>query len=126
MNLKKYAYDMWVLSQEDQRRGNPSGVEMGFDLFRTGCLTGTEPLEGFDSGVDWAQAQAEWVETMATQTQREEAIPIGFLRTNRQHTITSRISAYEEELREAFQAGDRAQFDAIMAWPRHSEEDEEE
>ena len=45
MNLKKYAYDMWALSQEDQRRGNPSGVEMGFDLFRKGCLTGTEPLE---------------------------------------------------------------------------------
>ena len=36
MNLKTYAYDMWVLSQEDQRRGNPSGVEMGFDLFRKG------------------------------------------------------------------------------------------
>ena len=50
MNLKKYAYEMWVLSQEDQRRGNPSGVEMGIDLFRKGCLTGTEPLEGFDSG----------------------------------------------------------------------------
>ena len=73
MNLKKYAYDMWTLSQEDQRRGNPSGVEMGFDLFRKGCLTGTEPLEGFDSGIDWAQAQAGWVEGMATQTQREES-----------------------------------------------------
>ena len=107
MNLKKYAYDMWTLSQEDQRRGNPSGVEMGFDLFRKGCLTGTEPLEGFDSGVNWAQA---------TQTQREESIA----------ELRAQEGAYEEELREAFQAGDRAQFDAIMAWPRHSHEEEEE
>ena len=116
MNLTKYAYDMWVLSQEDQRRGNPSGVEMGLDLFRKGCLTGTEPMEDFDSGVDWAQAQAEWVETMATQTQREDAIA----------ELRAQEDAYKEELREAFQAGDRAQFDAIMAWPRHSDEDTEE
>ena len=68
MNLTKYAYEMWVLSQEDQRRGNPSGVEMGFDLFSTGCLTGPEPVEGFDSGFDWAQAEAEWVGGNATQT----------------------------------------------------------
>ena len=32
------------------------------------------------------------------------------------------LTPTEEELREAFQAGDRAQFDAIMAWPRHSQE----
>ena len=66
MNLKKYAYDMRVLSAEDQRRGNPSGIEMGFELFRQGCLNGGEPLEGFDSGVDWAAAQAEWNATMDT------------------------------------------------------------
>lgn len=70
---------------------------MGFDLFRKGCLTGTEPLEGFDSGIDWAQAQAEWVEGMATQTQREESIA----------ELRAQEGAYEEELREAFQAGDR-------------------
>ena len=71
MDLKKYAYDMRVLSVEDQRRGNPSGIEMGWELFRQGCLTGAEPLEGFDSGVDWAAAQAEWNATMDTQAKRE-------------------------------------------------------
>ena len=89
---------------------------MGLDLFRKGCLTGTEPLHGFESGVDWAQAQAEWVEGMATQTQREDAIA----------ELRAQEGAYKEELREAFQAGDRAQFDAIMAWLRHSDEDPEE
>lgn len=52
----------------------------------------------------------------ATQTQREDAIA----------ELRAQEGAYEEELREAFQAGDRAQFDAIMAWPRHSDEDPEE
>ena len=60
MNLKKYAYDMWALSQEDQRRGNPSGVEMGLDLFRLGCLSGREPRVGLVSGLASAEAQAEW------------------------------------------------------------------
>lgn len=115
MNLKKYAYDMRVLSAEDQRRGNPSGIEMGFELFRQGCLNGGEPLEGFDSGVDWAAAQAEWNATMDTQAKREAAIA----------ELQAQEAAFEEELRQAFQAGDRAQFDAIMAWPRHSEEDGE-
>ena len=116
MNLKKYAYDMRVLSQEDQRRGNPSGIEMGFELFRKGCTTGTEPLAGFDSGVDWAAAQAEWNATMDTQAKREAAIA----------EMRAQEGAYEEELREAFEAGDREKFDAIMAWPRHSEEEEAE
>ena len=116
MNLKKYAYDMRILSQEDQRRGNPSGIEMGFELFRQGCLNGVEPLEGFDSGVDWEAAQAEWNATMDTQDKREDAIA----------ELRAQEDAYEEELQEAFQAGDRAQFDAIMAWPRHSEEEDAE
>lgn len=115
MNLKKYAYDMWVLSQEDQRRGNSSGIEMGFELFRQGCINGAEPLEGFDSGVDWAAAQAEWNATMDTQSKREAAIA----------ELRAQEDAFAEELRQAFLAGDREQFDSIMAWPRHSEEIED-
>lgn len=115
MDLKKYAYDMRVLSVEDQRRGNPSGIEMGWELFRQGCLTGAEPLEGFDSGVDWAAAQAEWNATMDTQAKREATIA----------ELQAQEDAFEEELDAAFRAGDRAQFDSIMAWPRHSEEGEE-
>lgn len=116
MNLKQYAYDMRVLSLEDQRRGNPSGIEMGWELFRQGCLTGAEPLAGFDSGVDWAAAQAEWNTTMDTQAKREAAIA----------ELQAQEDAFEEKLDAAFRAGDRAQFDAIMAWPRHSEEEEAE
>lgn len=115
MDLKKYAYDMRVLSVEDQRRGNPSGINMRWELFRQGCLTGAEPLEGFDSGVDWAAAQAEWNATMDTQAKREAAIA----------ELQAQEDAFEEELDAAFRAGDRAQFDAIMAWPRHSGEDQE-
>lgn len=115
MNLKKYAYDMRVLSQEDQRRGNPSGTEMGYELFRKGCTTGTEPLAGFYSGVDWELAQAEWNATMDTQAKREAAIA----------ELRAQEDAFAEELHQAFQAGDREQFDSIMAWPRHSEEAEE-
>ena len=112
MDLKKYAYDMRLLSQEDVRRGNPSGIEMGWELLRQGCLSGQEPLEGFVSGVDWAAAKAEWDAGMATQGQREAALA----------ELRAQEGAFEEELREAFLAGDRAQFDAIMAWPRHSQE----
>lgn len=115
MNLKQYAYDMRVLSVEDQRRGNPSGIEMGWELFRQGCINGAEPLDGFDSGVDWKTAQNEWNATMDTQAKREAAIA----------ELRAQEAAFEEELDAAFQAGDRAQFDAIMAWPRHSEEGEE-
>ena len=115
MDLKKYAYDMRVLSQEDQRRGNPSGMEMGYELFRQGCINGAEPLEGFDSGVDWAAAQAEWNSTMDTQAKREAAIA----------ELRAQEDAFAGELRQAFLSGDREQFDAIMAWPRHSEETEE-
>ena len=116
MDLKKYAFDMRVLSQEDQRRGNPSGIEMGYELFRKGCTTGTEPLAGFDSGVDWAAAQAEWNATMDTQAKREAAIA----------ELRAQEDTFKEELREAFEAGDREQFDAIMAWPRHSEDEDVE
>lgn len=116
MDLKKYAYDMWVLSTEDVRRGNPSGIEMGWELFRQGCTSGAEPLEGFDSGVDWAAAQAEWNAGMDSQAKREAAIA----------ELRAQEAAFEEELRQAFLAGDRARFDAIMAWPRHSEEEAEE
>lgn len=112
MDLKKYAYDMRVLSQEDVRRGNPSGIEMGWELFRQGCVTGAEPLEGFVSGVDWETAKAEWDAGMATQGQREAALA----------ELRAQEDAFEEELRQAFLSGDRAQFDAIMAWPRHSQE----
>ena len=112
MDLKKYAYDMRVLSQEDVRRGNPSGIEMGWELFRQGCVTGAEPLEGFVSGVDWEAAQKEWDAGMATQGQREAALA----------ELRAQEDAFEEELRQAFLSGDRAQFDAIMAWPRHSQE----
>lgn len=112
MDLKKYAYDMRVLSQEDVRRGNPSGIEMGWELFRQGCVTGAEPLEGFVSGVDWETAQAEWASGMATHGQREAALA----------ELRAQEDAFEEELRQAFLSGDRAQFDAIMAWPRHSQE----
>lgn len=112
MDLKKYAYDMRVLSQEDVRRGNPSGIEMGWELFRQGCLSGQEPLEGFVSGVDWEAAKAEWDAGMATQGQREAALA----------ELRAQEDAFEEELRQAFLSGDRAQFDAIMAWPRHSQE----
>lgn len=115
MDLKKYAYDMWTLSQEDARRGNPSGTEMGWELFRQGCIHGVEPLEGFASGVDWKAAKAEWDATMDTQAKREAALA----------ELRAQEDAYEEELRAAFLAGDRAQFDAIMAWPRHSQEEEE-
>ena len=115
MDLKKYAFDMRVLSQEDQRRGNPSGMEMGYELFRQGCINGAEPLEGFDSGVDWAAARAEWNATMDTQAKREAAI--GELRAQE--------DAFKEELRQAFLSGDREQFDAIMARPRHTEETED-
>ena len=59
MNLKQYAYDMRVLSLEDQRRGNPSGINMRWELFRQGAESGKEPLEGFDSGVDWAAVHKE-------------------------------------------------------------------
>jgi hypothetical protein len=114
MDLKKYAYDMRVLSVEDQKRGNPSGIEMGWELFRQGCLTGAEPLEGFDSGVDWVAAQNEWNATMDTQTKREAAIA----------ELQAQRAAYEDELAEAFRAGDRAKFDSIMYWPRHSEEED--
>ena len=115
MNLKQYAYDMRVLSVEDQRRGNPSGIEMGWELFRQGCINGAEPLDGFDSGVDWSAAQAEWNATMDIQAKREAAIA----------ELKAQEAAFEEELDAAFRAGDRAQFDAIMAWPRHSGEDQE-
>lgn len=116
MDLKKYAYDMCVLSTEDVRRGNPSGIEMGWELFRQGCTSGAEPLEAFDSGVDWAAAQAEWNAGMDSQAKREAAIA----------ELRAQEAAFEEELRQAFLAGDRARFDAIMAWPRHSEEEAEE
>ena len=114
MDLKQYAFDMWMLSQEDARRGNPSGMEMGWELFRQGCIHGVEPLEGFASGVDWQAAKAEWDATMDTQEKREAALA----------ELRAQEGAYEEELWDAFLAGDRAQFDAIMAWPRHSQEEE--
>lgn len=115
MNLKQYAYDMRVLSLEDQRRGNPSGINMRWELFRQGAESGTEPLKGFDSGVDWAAVHKEWEAEMDTQAKREAALA----------ELDAQERAFEEELDAAFQAGDRAQFDAIMAWPRHSGEDQE-
>ena len=52
---------------------------------------------------------------MDTQAKREAALA----------ELDAQERAFEEELDAAFQAGDRAQFDAIMAWPRHSGEDQE-
>lgn len=112
VKLTSYAWDIWQMAKAEHESATPSGlgVEIGLACFMANVRAGEALNPGAD--LDWVSLKGSW-DAMSND---EQVASIGEYNrvTDNTHPLRGKKTAYNL-LAEAFTAGDKDAFEAIIA-----------